>query len=365
MGTYMRWKRPSVRSTTLLIALGAMIALPLSVMIALVFSLGRAAAPPPHPAPLPRTVTPGSIARWAPTTLRVQTDALGIDPAWPNRLYAGTPDGLWQSADAGATWTRAMVVAPPPEFLSFAAITMGDRLYAGASDGTIYARDAGGTWRRIVPSLDGNSVFSLAGVPDAAPTLLAGTSNGIYRITFAAGRWHVGLVTRTGGSSVTSILVLPWKPRVVYASIFGSSPPVLRSGDSGRRWSSYMQGLPSALPSEQLLAVAALSKSVILSSMGIGVWQITPGHGWSEISAGLPERHAMPLAVDTRGGVRLYAGTMGSGVYTRAASQPWRRLGNQLVGPAYIDLGLQVAGVGERYLVVATSQGVFRRALSG
>lgn len=357
----MRMNTPTVRRISLLIGLGALVALPLSLIIALAYSLNRGAAAPP--ASGPRHAATQAVVRWAPTTLRLQTDALGIDPVRRDHLYAGTPDGLWQSADAGATWTRARVVAAPPEFLSFAARTSGDLLYAGASDGTIYARDpAAGTWRRIVASLDGSSVFSLAGVPGAAPTLLAGTGNGIYRIAYAGSRWHVDRVASTGGSSVTSILVLPWKPRVVYASIFGTRPPVLRSGDGGRRWQPYMQGLPSALPSEQLLAVA-LSKSVILSTMGIGVWQISPGHGWSEISAGLPERHAMPLAVATNGGVHLYAGTMGSGVYTRGTSQPWRRLGNQLVGPTYIDLGLQVAGAQGQYLVAATSQGVYRLAL--
>ena len=362
---HLQLNAPAMRRISLLIALGALVALPLSLIVALVYSLSTGTASPPRHMSVSRKAPVPAVVRWQPTTLKLQTDALGIDPARPDQLYAGTPGGLWQSGDAGATWTRATVIAAPPEFLSFAAGTVDDQLYAGASDGTLFARDpVNGAWRRIVRSLDGSSVFSLACVPGPTPTLLAGTSNGIYRVVHAGGSWRVTRVAGTGGSSVTSILVLPWKPKVIFASIFGSRPPVLRSGDGGLRWHAFMQGLPSSLPSEQLIAVAALSKSVILSSMGVGVWQFTPGHGWSEISAGLPERHAMPLAVDANG-VRLYAGTMGSGVYTRTASSPWRRLGTQLVGPAYIDLGLQVAGPRGGYLVVGTSQGVYRRALGG
>jgi hypothetical protein len=103
-----------------------------------------------------------------------------------------------------------------------------------------------------------------------------------------------------------------------YASVFGTWPPVLLSRDDGRTWHPDTAGLPSALPTQALLALASGARQVMLSTMGDGVWLRSATGQWHDVSAGLPARHAMPLvAAPGRSGVALYAGTMGFGVYAR------------------------------------------------
>jgi hypothetical protein len=97
--------------------------------------------------------------------------------------------------------------------------------------------------------------------------------------------------------------------------------------------------------------------------MGEGVWLRTPAGRWRDVSAGLPQRHAMPLAGGPDGA--LYGGTMGYGVYWWAGSGAWRRLGTGLTGPGDIILSLAHSGGAHPALLAGTVHGVFRLPLPG
>ena len=101
---------------------------------------------------------------------------------------------------------------------------------------------------------------------------------------------------------------------------------------------------------------------MLLSTMGDGVWLRT-ANGWQDVSAGLPEHHAMPLAAGPDGA--LYAGTMGYGMYMKQGSNQWRRIGRELMGVDYVVLSLAISGSSPPYLLAGTARGVYRYPLSG
>ena len=352
------------------VALLLLFALPVTAIIGVTLQQWRASSPSRGPAvAATRSSSARNVAHqfdprralWLATALRSETDALVADPGDPAHLFAGTTAGLWTSRDYGATWQPERS-GPGSAILSFAVAPGHPGLFAGDGDGFVYQwspRQAA-RWRRISPSLGGVPIFSLAASATASPVLLAGTSGTLYRGVQIGTRWQWQHVASTGASSVTSIL---WDSRAAghaYASVFGSWPPVLRTTDGGRTWRPDAAGLPSSLPSQALITTGGPQPQVVLSTMGGGVWQRLPQGTWREISAGLPERHAMPLA--TSGGV-LYGGTMGYGVYLREGAAGWRRIGNGLVGGQYIVLSLLVTPGPHPYLVAGTAQGVYRCAL--
>ncbi len=296
--------------------------------------------------------------RWLPTNLRVETDALIQDPADSTRLVAGTAQGIWTSADAGKTWQRDMGLPARSDVLALAAGGNPRSLYAADSDGRIFRRAESGKWAAIGPQPAPGSIFSLAVSQASPPVVLAGTSGALYRGEQTAGQWRWKVTARTDQSSFAALVWLPGSAKDALASVFGSAPPALASTDAGRTWHPSSQGLPSTLPAVALIAQRGPPSTIVLSTMGYGVWQLAATK-WTEISKGLPERHAMPL---TRGAAtdRLYAGTMGYGVFTRGATGPWEPVGKGLTGSSYIVLSLAYVGGAHPTLAAGTGNGVYR-----
>src|SRR5579859_5615571 len=164
-----------------------------------------------------------------------RTRMLQMDPTDHNIVYAGTTEGLWKTADGGATWKhmtgsniiindvlidprqpsrvllatdRSGVLASDDGGVTFTASNRGfthrqaaallvDRgssnvLYAGVLNdkefgGVFVSRDAGQTWKQNSDGLDGRDVFVLRQAADN--TLVAGTDHGIFALQPNASRW--------------------------------------------------------------------------------------------------------------------------------------------------------------------------------
>jgi hypothetical protein len=100
--------------------------------------------------------------------------------------------------------------------------------------------------------------------------------------------------------------------------------------------------------------------------MGGGVWQREADGRWQDISAGLPQRHAMPLlATGPAASGVLYAGTMGLGVYEKQQSAPWRHLGQGLNSSATIVMSLAETPGPHPLLLAGTTHGVYRYKTGG
>jgi hypothetical protein len=311
---------------------------------------------------------PATNAVWQPSSLKEETDALLVDPSSPSHLLAGTFNGIWDSTNGGLTWKLSPTTPHGVGFMAFAAAPDGSTLYAGGSNGVIYAENqhAGTGWQAISHVLGGgNPIFSLAAPADGRHILLAGTVGGVFRGVASSTTWQWKQVASSGDSSVPAITWVPWQPGVAYATIFGTAPAALRSTDSGITWKPYARGLPATIPAEALLAVATPQRTIILSTMGFGVWRLGANGAWKDVSGNLPERHGMPLAASS-GGQLVYTGTMGSGVFgVRSTANTWHLLGKNLIGPQYIVLSLAVVHSSRPQLIAGTSVGVYRYPLAG
>jgi photosystem II stability/assembly factor-like uncharacterized protein len=305
-------------------------------------------------------VTPPIAAggRWVPTNLKVETDAIIRDPNDASRMVAGTAQGIWMSSDEGKTWQRQLGAVMPGDVLALAAGGSPVALYAADGAGRIFERDGSGTWKAIGPQPTPSSIFSLAVSDTPTPLILAGTAGDLYRGEQVAGKWRWTIVAKTDQSSFASIVWLPGNGKNALATIFGSTPPVLASTDGGLTWQAESQGLPSQLPSVALIVANPQQATVVLSTMGEGVWQLA-AKTWTQISKGLPQDHAMPLTRSASGGP-LYAGTMGFGVFIQEANGVWKSFGSGLTGPSYIIVSLAYVNGAQPTLVAGTGNGVYR-----
>lgn len=302
---------------------------------------------------------------WVRTRLTAWTNALLQDPRQAGRLVAGTANGVWLSPDNGATWRRGNRGLSQTSILALAATPASHAIFAGAADGAVYVgqaqHGAAWGWQRISPRLGPDPIFSLAVSAHDGATALAGTTGALYRGENTDTGWLWRRVARVGDAAITSIAWAPWDARLVFASVFASTPPVLLTRDAGRTWHASTTGLPAILPTETLLPLAGPTPRLLLSTMGGGVWQRSSAGRWRDVSTGLPERHAMFLVADLSGGVTyVYAGTMGFGVYAAQGTAPWRRLGRGLSGASYTVLALALTSGPHPTLFAATAHGVFR-----
>ncbi|HOG45764.1 MAG TPA: hypothetical protein PLJ35_12060 [Anaerolineae bacterium] len=112
--------------------------------------------------------------------------AIGIGGA--GRIYAGAGDGLYASADGGASWQPV----PMPEGagpLVTLAVAPGspDRLYAAPAGGPLYcSADGGAAWQALRHTLLRSRVMALAVDPRSPRRLYVGTQQGLWRCTLPA-----------------------------------------------------------------------------------------------------------------------------------------------------------------------------------
>ncbi|MBA3530780.1 MAG: hypothetical protein H0T73_02510, partial [Ardenticatenales bacterium] len=121
-------------------------------------------------------------ASWAVSgVLSSSIQTLAVHPITPTLVYAGTrSDGIFRSADGGASWQSASSGLPAGSWVTSFASTPDGTLYAGAWGGQVYrSSDQGNTWEGL--GTIGN-VYAVL-VDPANPTMLyAGTSNnGVFQ----------------------------------------------------------------------------------------------------------------------------------------------------------------------------------------
>ena len=121
-----------------------------------------------------------------------------IDPANPNRVYAGAEfSGLFVSNDAAAHWSL-LYLDPMPTELTFQTCGGIRYLYLGAHDGLMRSSDDGATWERFIPPETegwyGSIEYHPAVNPAEPNTLYLGivhlnTSGGLFKYNCTTGTW--------------------------------------------------------------------------------------------------------------------------------------------------------------------------------
>ncbi|GAA2528411.1 WD40/YVTN/BNR-like repeat-containing protein [Pilimelia columellifera] len=339
---------------------------------------------------------------------------LWVDPAKPTRVFsAGVP--MQESTDAGQTWRSSGGIHADQHGLAFDPRVAG-RVFIG-NDGGFYRSTTGGSvsgqWTRarnlanmqfytvavsaqdpsrIAGGLqDNGSVRSWAGWgshlggdglanvidPTNRDKLYACSQNGACSYSTNGGNsmQPFGQTTSSRRAWLTPVVLDPKNPSVVYyggerlnrstnsAAAFSAISPDLSRGPSGS----------SSYNTISTIGIAASDTKVIYVGTDDGRMWITrnTGQGWTEITAGLPQRWITRVAVDPTDAERAYVTLSGFTVDDHAShvfettngGRSWRNISTGLPNAPVNDVVVDPAD--RKRLYVATDVGVFTAASAG
>lgn len=226
------------------------------------------------------------------------TAVVGV-PSSPNLFYAGyTGGGVWQTADAGQTWTNL-------------------------SDGYFEAGSVGA----IDVSLSNPQVLYV-GTGSACPRGNVSPGVGMYKSTDAGKTWqHVGL--RESGT-IGRVVIHPTNPDVAYVAVLGNmfAPSeergVFRTRDGGKSWQKvhFISNRTGAVditmdPKNPDILIAAMWTTerkpwtIESGSTEGGLFRTTDGgNTWTKLGGGLPDKvmvGRIGVAISPANGQRVYA----------------------------------------------------------
>jgi photosystem II stability/assembly factor-like uncharacterized protein len=196
-----------------------------------------------------------------------------IDPRNSDVIYADTNGSLFKSMNSGASWSaigdlfcpQFLVIDPNNSQILYAASSYGCDDYCS----TVFkSTDGGVSWAR---SDTGASFFYLAGLaidPINTATLYAFEAGNIYKSIDAGGSWNrIGAELPT--NSINSLVVDPLDPSNLYLGIHENG--VFKSADAGATWNPFNDGLTNL--NVNILAIGAAG-SFLHAGTPVGVFDI-------------------------------------------------------------------------------------------
>ncbi len=190
-------------------------------------------------------------SRWrlAPSNGLLEVTSYAVSAACPNRLYAGTFDGVITSDDGGASWGRLAHQPISPEVLALHAdAARCGVLIAGTRDGIARTMDGGRTWEYDqfgAGRFDAGhrlAVHALA-VDDDGHTVYAGTIYGVWKSADGGATWPE-LAQYGSPRPALCLLLHVGRPERMLA---GTGSGVVFSGDGGVTWAPTGKGLDGAV----------------------------------------------------------------------------------------------------------------------
>jgi photosystem II stability/assembly factor-like uncharacterized protein len=261
--------------------------------------------------------TDGGVA-WAPLARPdpyQSISALGLDPADPKLLYAGSYRGVWRSVDGGATWEHSLFLLSRP--ISFAFPAPGTVL-AGMDQGVYRSTDRGLSWTPVL--LPDGSPFSFNShlVPD--PT----RPQTVYAWTEAIPQGLLQTWKSTDGGQTwrelpqhaRALVIDPQNPLTLYAvekPEFDRHELVVRTTDGGETWERLpSSGLRAPRVKINVLLVDTVTSTTLYAGTSEGVLRSQDGGAtWTPLSPwGLVRRDRkiiLGLAADPKVPHRIYA----------------------------------------------------------
>lgn len=252
-------------------------------------------------------------ASWMVSLLEQPTSAVAVDPAHPSTLYVGVGGGelLLKSTDGGAHWapsTAGLIGNPSLGPVVSVAIDPSDsrRLLVVYRYSVWRSVDAGASWQPAADGLpvsfDGTQAVSFAARP--AGTAFAATSMGLYRTPDAGLSWrrvNLGLPHPEG---VSLLALAPSDARTLYAYVSGIG--LFRTTDGGFSW--RRAAAPSGIFGSALAVSPGSSRTLYSSGYGGALFRSTDGgahwsplHGVSAVGA---------IAFDAAVSRRIYASSV-------------------------------------------------------
>jgi photosystem II stability/assembly factor-like uncharacterized protein len=291
-------------------------------------------------------------ATWNPANDGLTSTAIYSLAAGGGYLLAGSfGSGVFVSTNEGDSWTAANDGLTSPYVYSLA--VKETVFYAGTVDGVFRSTDKGTAWNPVNAGITNNAIKALAVINT---NLFAATlGGGAFRTTDAGIGWTA---VNTG---LTNMYVQNFAAcdRFIFAGSYGG---LFRSDDSGFSWefvdtsnpsdtASFVSATdppgnlrlnfpPSPLREEKdgrplnpilkdkaVYALAVSEKRLFLGSWLAGVLlSVDYGTSWVTVNRGLPRVSVYAILSD---GERLFAGTYGSGIWSRPLSE----MGTPTTGP--------------------------------
>lgn len=297
----------------------------------------------------------------------IDIQCLAIHPNTQNLLYAGTRSrGVFRSTDYGRTWEERNVQLGPQNIYCLA--TAGLEVYAGTSSGIYRGLDGGNIWAELTEGIEySDDIYAIVINPGNASNIVLGSISvedneiyvgGVYYTTNKGEEWIAADIDSDYDNNITvRDLVFAQPSGRMYAA---TSRGVYRSNNSGQSWA------PTAYINHNVISITYDSKEggriyagtndgIYVSDNDGDTWEPmvefieaqdmavdesrTPswvyavaeggvfvsednGINWSTCNYGLTNRHVECLVIDGFDPDILYAGTLGSGVFTTADATP-------------------------------------------
>src|SRR5437870_5384868 len=286
------------------------------------------------------------------------------DPTRPATLYSGTDQGVFKSADGGATW-KSKTFGGINSLLETAAFQFdpsgSSTIYAASSLGLLRSTDGGETWSSFGNA--GNPFYSLAIDPTSASTLYAGTvnGNGIFKSTDSGNRWSavnknlpVNQIPGTTYLPLTLTLIVdPFRPSTVYAGTYGNG--IFVSTDGAATWTPANVGMRSSYVSALAFAPGQ-SSTIYAATYGGGVYQsLDAARTWALASGSLNLALVYSLAADPAASSTVYAAALDGVQKTIDGGGTWRASSGGL--PVFHVSGLAFQRRSPAVLFASTSGG--------
>ena len=285
--------------------------------------------------------------------------ALAQAPSDPKTLIAGTLEGVFRSADSGATW---MQNRPPGSReiheVESLAIDPGDPdvVYAGTWHLPWKTTDGGKNWHNIKKGvIDDSDVFSIIIDPAQPKIVFASACSGIYKSENAA-----ELFRKIEGipSTARRTRVLKQDPahrEVVYA---GTTEGLYKTVDGGRHFQ-RMTG-PDVIVNDVFVDPGD-SNHVLLATDRGGVLQSRDaGTSFTSANEGFSGRKVEALLVDKDNPARLFAGVVNDKAYggvfvSNDGGAHWEQIAEGLEGRDVFALAESPEGT----ILAGTNHGIF------
>lgn len=161
----------------------------------------------------------------------------------PAILYAGTTGGIYRSDDGALSWRKINNgLIPESELMASMALGVNaieldpansDIVYAGTTKGLFRTANRGEQWERIGQSLPDPFVSSIVIHPAEPSTLYIGGPKGVWKSSDSGKTWQAmsqGLATL----NIRTLVMAPKNPQILYAGTNGSG--LYRSIDAGVTW---------------------------------------------------------------------------------------------------------------------------------
>jgi len=259
--------------------------------------------------------------------------SLLMDAQQPRIIFLGTSSGkIFKSLDGGRSWSALNPGIGQNGYVVDTLIqhpNERDHIFAGAWDlhsdggGLFESRDAGLTWTKMMLPQASVAVRRMAICKSEPSRMIVGTLAGVYVSSDGGRKWN-----KVGGSDIQktrSVAIDPKNPDILYV---GTWRLAYRSNDFGKTWALMNKGMP--LDSDVFsISVSERDPRIVFSSACSGVYRSTNrAQSWTRLRL-LSSRFSIRahlVMIDPTNDQRIYGGTTEGLFVSNNEGRTWRRL---------------------------------------